>query len=348
MHVNQFVKSISLDNVVDLSIATNKKEYSSIFSMVKDQSIVKEYVQEQFLDNASVYKEKYTNYDHFLKMISKSFSEIDILRTKNVKGLDKIINKDIPFRNRKLKILDIGSGSGNSIFPLIDLCSNSIVVATDLSIQLLQLIKEEAIRRNVSNLGYFQMNAEELNFKEKSFDLVVGASILHHLFSPNKTIEGCSKILKKGGFAVFYEPFEIGSVFIKVIFQELIDCSKSNELSEEVINFFKAIINDYEHRLGRDKTKDYYRYMDDKWLFTKAYFEELANKHGFSECHIYSSLKHSSLFEGQIKSLLFVGLGKTPEVLPNWAWEKIQEFDRCFSEDAKSEFITEGCIILQK
>lgn len=353
MKVNQFVKRISLDHVIDLGASTGKKEYNSIFSMVTDQSIVNEYIHEQFLGNAGNFRKKYTNYTRYLEIINQSFSAIDILKAKRYKrDVKKILgffsNEDMPFRDRNLKILDIGSGFGNSIFPILDLCPNSTVVATDLSIQLLQLLKEEANNRGISNLGYFQMNAEELNFREESFDLIVGASILHHLFSPNKTVECCSKILKNGGYAVFYEPFEMGNMLIKVIFKDLIASSKNNQLSEDVIKFFNAIINDYDHRLGRDKSSDYYRYMDDKWLFTGTYFKELALENNFSNCHIYSIRQPHDIFEGQIIELLRLGLGKGPHCLPDWAWCKIQEYDKLFSEDAKSEIITDGCVIFHK
>ncbi len=52
---------------------------------------------------------------------------------------------------------------------------------------------------------YLQMDAEQLAFRDQSFDLVVGEAILHHL-----DLERCfakiSRILQPAGVAVFIEP----------------------------------------------------------------------------------------------------------------------------------------------
>ncbi len=75
-------------------------------------------------------------------------------------------------------------------------------------------ISDEAIeetRRRVADAGFLnqtsliRMNAEELEFPDASFDLVVGRAILHHL-DLEKSYAAISRVLRPGGAAIFLEP----------------------------------------------------------------------------------------------------------------------------------------------
>ena len=75
-------------------------------------------------------------------------------------------------------------------------------------------ISDEAIeetRRRVAEEGFLnsttllRMNAEELDFPEGSFDLVVGRAILHHL-DLDKAYGAIARVLRPGGTAIFLEP----------------------------------------------------------------------------------------------------------------------------------------------
>ncbi|MGQ9464975.1 MAG: class I SAM-dependent methyltransferase, partial [bacterium] len=52
------------------------------------------------------------------------------------------------------------------------------------------------------------MDAENLAYKSKAFDLVYGIGILHHL-NLNKVIPEIRRVLKPGGKAIFREPMGI-------------------------------------------------------------------------------------------------------------------------------------------
>jgi ubiquinone/menaquinone biosynthesis C-methylase UbiE len=75
-------------------------------------------------------------------------------------------------------------------------------------------ISDEAIeetRRRVAEAGFLnsttllRMNAEELDFPDASFDLVIGRAILHHL-DLDKAYASIARVLKPGGTAIFLEP----------------------------------------------------------------------------------------------------------------------------------------------
>src|SRR5205814_8679982 len=47
--------------------------------------------------------------------------------------------------------------------------------------------------------------AEKLDYPADYFDMVVGTDILHHV-DISQAVAECSRVLKKGGLAIFHEP----------------------------------------------------------------------------------------------------------------------------------------------
>ena len=306
-----------------------------ILSPIHDDTLVKKYVKSQFLKSAQGYFEKYQNIEYFKYLISTAFQRI------NINPEDELI------------ILDVGSGAGNTIFPLLTLCPNSHLIASDLSIEMLAILKKELkkfiIDQNMDrNCFLLQLNAEDLNFVEESFDLIIGGSILHHMISPGKTMSECARVLKKGGYAIFFEPFEEGNMILWCVYNTILNDSRKNTLSKDVIRFLRALIVEYDCRMVRHKSLNQLRRMDDKWFFNKRYFFDLAEEYKFSDCIIYPLHQTEHQFSNQTVSFLRLGKGMERDALPDWSWEIIQQFDQCFSEDAKKELLIEGCLILKK
>lgn len=177
-----------------LRVDKSSKKYKDIFSTLDNQELVEKYIHEQFTINAGEYHQKYSNTSSFKAMLENAFTKIDI-------------NSKV---ESEFNILDIGSGSGNSTIPLLNMFNNSKIIASDLSLELLYILKKTAADMGKGkNLFLLQLNAEELFFKKGVFDLVVGVAILHHLFSPEKTLESCSKILKDNGYAIFLNHLKV-------------------------------------------------------------------------------------------------------------------------------------------
>ncbi len=106
------------------------------------------------------------------------------------------------FKNEdELDIIDNGSGSGNTVFPLMDCYPNAQIVASDLSLPILKALRDYYDANYGSNTCFIvQLNAQDMIFEEGTIDLIVGGTILHHLF----------------------EPFVIGNQIVYVIFEQLI------------------------------------------------------------------------------------------------------------------------------
>jgi ubiquinone/menaquinone biosynthesis C-methylase UbiE len=300
------------------------------YSTLDNQSEVVTFIHEQFTKNADSYSKIYTNYDYFEWLIKNCLEKINI-------------RKDVP-----IKILDIGSGSGNTIIPLIKIFPRLDIIGSDLSLELLYKLKQNIDEQEIkSKIVLLQLNAEKLNFSNNSFDLVVGGAILHHLFHPEKTIEGCLNILKNDGHAFFFEPFEEGNMILCYIYEMILN-DKKCELDRRTEIFLQSMINDYKIRKGSDKEKEIFSKIDDKWLFTKTYFYELSDRLGFSKCVIYPIHESIHQFEKQtLTNLRFID--PHPEkLLSASTWDKIRSFDEYFSEEFKKELIIEGCVIFKK
>jgi ubiquinone/menaquinone biosynthesis C-methylase UbiE len=193
-----------------------------------------------------------------------------------------------------------------------------------------------------------QMNAERLDLKDGAVDLVVGAAALHHLFRPDLTIASCGRILREGGLAVFFEPFEIGFVYMKLLYQQILADPRAKKIDAPVRQFLQDLLTDINRRLGEDKSDPLYKQVDDKWFFTTHYFREHGRRHGFKTCTTYSLLSGNRDFEEKMEVLLKAGLDRKPDALPEWAWEFVRTHDRCLSPSGHLDCIYEGGVLLQK
>ena len=100
-------------------------------------------------------------------------------------------------------VLDYGCGIG-SITEKIVKFSPEKLVGIDISEISINKAKENA--KNLSlQIEYSVDNCENLKLKERSFDLVFGSGILHHL-NIEKAINEISKVLKDEGEMIFLEP----------------------------------------------------------------------------------------------------------------------------------------------
>ncbi len=102
--------------------------------------------------------------------------------------------------NKNKKILEIGCGTG--LFTSEIACTSNQIVAIDISKDLLDIARRKVNKKNV----VFQIeNAYKSSFKDKSFDFIVGSSVLHHL-DEDLALQEFFRVLKDGGKIIFTEP----------------------------------------------------------------------------------------------------------------------------------------------
>jgi SAM-dependent methyltransferase len=317
-----------------------------------------------FLEDASVYHEKYSNTGYFKTLLTTALSHLA-----EVTGSPRI--------------LDIGSGSGNTVFPCLELFPDCRIVATDLSPNLLKILLEHA-EKHASAAGRLYpvcMDATRDYYQPQSFDLVIGAAILHHLIDPGAAIRAAGRALRPGGHAIFFEPFESGSSILRLAYSEILARNAEHQriapserlaltapqrfvdrlfglppssqvrpppMLPETRRMLRYMIDEWELRTGSDKSSPIFEIVDDKWLFTRTYLEPLAKAAGFDEMIVYPILDVENQFVRQTEVFLQLGIGQPPSALPDWAWHILEGYDRKFSLDLKRELIIEGAIILTK
>jgi ubiquinone/menaquinone biosynthesis C-methylase UbiE len=98
------------------------------------------------------------------------------------------------------QVLELGCGTGYFTRELVKL--NIQVTAIDISPELIEEAKKTIPNGNV----LFQIqNAYQMDFKDHTFDAVIGSSVLHHL-EIDKAMAEIYRVLKPGGFLAFTEP----------------------------------------------------------------------------------------------------------------------------------------------
>jgi len=70
-------------------------------------------------------------------------------------------------------VLDIASGTGEPALTAAERCPKGKVMMTDLAMQMLEIAKDNAVRRNLLNVETHQCDASTLSFADNTFDAVM-------------------------------------------------------------------------------------------------------------------------------------------------------------------------------
>ena len=65
--------------------------------------------------------------------------------------------------------------------------------------------RKKAEHDTVTGVSFLVMDAESMKFEDKTFDVVYGSGILHHL-NIDKAYRELARVLKPDGVAIFIEP----------------------------------------------------------------------------------------------------------------------------------------------
>ena len=303
--------------------------FSGLFSPERDYDVrTKAGVTEQFIGEADSYHDRYTSIPDWTYHISRSLERIGVTGSPAV--------------------LDVGSGSGNSILPMLDLLPDSRIVATDISPDLLGILSLNLTPKQKERCLLVAMDACDDVLVPESFDLAIGAAILHHIVDPQTVIASTIRALKPGGYAVFYEPFESGSALIRLLYKNLFMRKFELGIRSKIAWFLMDLVRGFELRTGTDKSNEIYQQIDDKWVFTRTYFERVASELGCRVHSVYPLDEEKEQFSGKLRAHLRLGMGLGPEALPARAWRVVQEYDALLSSDLRQEIFVEGCLILAK
>jgi ubiquinone/menaquinone biosynthesis C-methylase UbiE len=101
------------------------------------------------------------------------------------------------------KVLIVGCGAGEDALRIAKM--GAVVYASDISKDMLQIAKDRASSENL-NIQFDEMPAEDLQYEDNFFNLVIARDILHHVEIP-KAMKEIQRVSKKGALFVVNEMY---------------------------------------------------------------------------------------------------------------------------------------------
>ncbi|WP_108805326.1 peptide chain release factor N(5)-glutamine methyltransferase [Aquimarina sp. Aq107] len=186
------IKDLRKDFIDSLSGYYNREEVVSFFYMLSEKYLdmrrvdialaLDNEVNDDKLSCFATAKERLLNQDpiqyiigdtEFYGLLFKVNKNVLIPRSETEELVDWIIkNQKGEKRNRKLKIIDIGTGSGCIAISLAKNIPNSEVYAIDVSEDALEVARLNAINNNVK-VNFIKANALEIDSLEDDYDVIV-------------------------------------------------------------------------------------------------------------------------------------------------------------------------------
>ncbi|MDB5423371.1 MAG: hypothetical protein JWQ29_787 [Phenylobacterium sp.] len=289
-------------------------------------------ISERFLSKADVYTETYTHSENILDLLRRAIRKEEM-------SMDGVRN-----------VLDFGSGPGtNTVFPLHIIDPTLRIVATDISPDLLatlsRLLDNYPHRDLVDVVAWDCMSG---GIAPGSFDLVTGASLLHHLMDPRMALRTASEALRPGGYAFFVDPFD-GAGLVRGLYQALLlaNVGHNDRLRDDTVGALEVLSLDYAARIGGTEP-EHFTCLEDKWIFSQEWITEQAREAGFSWVNIRGNLHHTTMYGDYVTTQLRMAAGPDAAQLPGWATELLNAFDASLTPVIRRRMMIEATIVLRK
>jgi len=308
--------------------ARSDQALTGILTPLPELTAVKQGVDAVFLENAEDYYAKYQGFNYWKMLIEQAVKRIEL--------------------DEPRLIVEYGCGFGNSTLPLLDLFPQATVIATDISPNLLAILRRLLdARAESARCIPVAMDAQKPYLQDGVADLVVGSAILHHLMDPAIFVRRAMDVLRPGGAAIFFEPFEAGNAVLRLICLEVDAEARRRRERNRAIDWLRQIPGQLEPQIFRDRIGGWAD-RNDKWAFPKSVLEKVARDEG-AELLIYPIHDNNQPFTRHFAYMLETYGGISKSELPSWAWEIFARFDNdVFSPEMLTDLLLEGCIIFRK
>ena len=101
------------------------------------------------------------------------------------------------------KVIDIACGTGLVSFPAAEILGpNGFVLATDISDAMVKISTQTAKERNLTNIQFKRMDAEQLDVPNEEYDVALCGLGLMYVPDPVRALKEMQRVLKPGGRAV--------------------------------------------------------------------------------------------------------------------------------------------------
>lgn len=317
------------DTLVNLGDAEDLA-FDGILSPEPEVGRTREGASATFLEDAEVYYTRHQSFDYWKYYLKRALDHIGIVDAR--------------------LIVEYGCGFGNSTLPLLDIFHDAQVIATDISPNLLAILRRLIDARGLGDRCLVvAMDAQKPYIKGNIADLVVGSAVLHHLSEPGRLIQSAMHVLKPHGAAIFFEPLEAGYALVRVIIRHLCREAAIREEGSPALTWLAEMAAELNLQIQRDRLPGW-RDLDDKWLFPRSVLQEFADAAG-AELIITSINESNMPFRLRISHMLKMGGfdALDAQLIPGWAWDIIDQYENdFFSAGLKRDLMDEGCVIFRK
>lgn len=154
-------------------------------------------------------------------------------------------------KSSKIKILDLGAGTGMLTFFIAKKKPNSIIIGTDFSEGMLK----EANKKNTNKrVSFKHMNSESIEFEKNTFDYAISNCSFHHVRNKSKSFKGIFKALKPKGVFVLGDYFEANK-------QSKKNCLSLGKKGSQFENEFKKSFREFIKETYGGKTENLKEYL---------------------------------------------------------------------------------------
>jgi ubiquinone/menaquinone biosynthesis C-methylase UbiE len=214
-------------------------------------------------------------------------------------GYLKIVRDDLNVScGPDMRILEVGSGTGLlSLGLLMNGLSNNLIVSDVSSMFLrtnrnkLRAYAEAAnLRFDLMRPVHLRCTMDNLPFKSDSFDLILGNSVLHHVYDYEAALSSFRKHLKTGGCAIMSEPVVQGKVLQAFIVKLICEIDKRSEtpvISEQGQRTAADLVTVSKKKWWLNEAERKKDTADDKHLFDIKEIMDLGRRLGFSEVRAF-------------------------------------------------------------
>lgn len=118
--------------------------------------------------------------------------------------------KRIPLKETDT-ILDFGAGTGYFSIPVAKRIKGK-VYALDIDAAMLEIIREKALKEQLTNIVPVQESMEELSLPDGTIDMIIASLVLHEIRPLGPLLQQMRNVLKKEGYLICLELVPKGSL----------------------------------------------------------------------------------------------------------------------------------------
>jgi len=175
--------------------------------------------------------------------VTKQFGRVAqayLSSTVHSQGADLLAVADKLKATSEAKVLDLGCGAGHLSFAVAPQVES--VVAYDLSAEMIEVVSNEAQRRDIRNISTRQGPAEELPFEDATFDWVCTRYSAHHWTGIRRAIGEVRRILKPGGSLVVIDTCAPASFLLDTHLQTIELLRDSSHVRNYTLDEWKSML----------------------------------------------------------------------------------------------------------